>query len=1052
MRVESVKYAALSVLLLVVLTFSSTSFVHAQNQTFDRDTLTELVDESRYEEAIELARRLRVEAQAVHGEDSLEESLILDSLVEALYRSGHAMEDETVELVRRAIALKESNLGEYDTGVVPSLTQAGNLYIYRNENPEARGHYERGLSILETTGEQASPVYGLLLNNIGVTFRRAGEYDQALAVYRRGLQLREQMLGPDHPDVAESLNNIANLYVQLGDYAGSTESHRRALAIRENHYGAEHEWVAESLNNLASSLGYAGIFDEALAVQERCVAIFAAGLGTDHESYWAARFNLAVLYNDMGDYRGAWPIFTQVLEAQQQRFGEDNPTTIEALDVVAECHVHLGEYELGEALFRKSLGISEREFGVDNIESVYTIQGLGECLAESGRSAEAAEYFSRALAIWEAEHEPDSPELCDLLHLLAESRLRDGDFVEAARLTQRSARIVAEKISPGHPLLAKALRLSAEAALGEGDSDRALNMALRAEAISRAHSRATMRVLSESLALDYGASRVTGLDLALDIAASGVSGKAASSVFDAVIKSRGLVFDEMAARTSSLSDSDDAGVRDLVQRTRLARERLAHLGLRGPGWEEISAYRAMILKAQEEKDAADRALALASERFRDQENLSALGLADVRAALASTDRLVAFARRSADGGSSDSKEQYLALILSPHEQHPRIVCLGDANEVDSRVGAWREQAAWGAGRSDRVAASRGFLKRSRQAVAQLEDYGEAARALRHSIWDPLISHLGSAQRVFVVPDGSLHLVNFYSLLDDEGRYLVETGPAIHLLPTERSLCRPLGSGSSAGGLLAVGNPSYDLDAMSRATAADPATDADCASLSNLRFSDLAGAEAEAGEILELWQQLKLETPTLLAASQATVGQFKQSLGGQRVLHLATHGFFLPSICPEDEEGALLRENPLLRSGLAFAGANDGLLAEDHGEDGLLTAEEVAALDLNGVQWAVLSACDTGLGDLRGGGEGVFGLARAFQIAGAASVIMSLWQVDDESTRAWMQSLYQARFGEGATTGDAVRMAAMSSLRRLRQEGVSDHPYYWAGFVALGDWR
>jgi CHAT domain-containing protein len=125
--------------------------------------------------------------------------------------------------------------------------------------------------------------------------------------------------------------------------------------------------------------------------------------------------------------------------------------------------------------------------------------------------------------------------------------------------------------------------------------------------------------------------------------------------------------------------------------------------------------------------------------------------------------------------------------------------------------------------------------------------------------------------------------------------------------------------------------------------------------------------------------------------------------------------------------------------------------EIRGDDGILTAEEIAALDLRGVSWAVLSACDTGVGTIRAG-EGVLGLRRAFEVAGVRSVIMSLWPVDDEAARLWMASLYAARLDRGASTAEAVRIASREALARQRAANAPDLPTDWAAFVAAGDWR
>jgi CHAT domain-containing protein len=146
------------------------------------------------------------------------------------------------------------------------------------------------------------------------------------------------------------------------------------------------------------------------------------------------------------------------------------------------------------------------------------------------------------------------------------------------------------------------------------------------------------------------------------------------------------------------------------------------------------------------------------------------------------------------------------------------------------------------------------------------------------------------------------------------------------------------------------------------------------------------------------------------------------------------------------------QDPLLLTGLALAGANRraGSGREPDAEDGLLTAEEIASLDLSGARWAVLSACRTGVGAIRNG-EGVLGLRRAFEIAGAGTLIMSLWQVEDEATSAWMKALYQAR-AANLSTAEAVRKASLDLLAAQRRAGRTTHPFYWGAFIAAGDWR
>ena len=224
-------------------------------------------------------------------------------------------------------------------------------------------------------------------------------------------------------------------------------------------------------------------------------------------------------------------------------------------------------------------------------------------------------------------------------------------------------------------------------------------------------------------------------------------------------------------------------------------------------------------------------------------------------------------------------------------------------------------------------------------------------------------------------------------------------------------------------------------------------------------------------------------PTIvLTGAAASEERFKRDAPGKRILHLATHGFFFQDHCVSAEAmsrgiGALAEEpapsayggrppaagagvrpfaptvvgeNPLLLSGLVLAGANSSAGAPADGEDGILTAEEIAALDLRGVEMVALSACDTGLGGVRQG-EGVFGLRRALEIGGARTVLMSLWPVPDEAARDWMTRFYGARLSNRSVLA-ASREACRSTLEALRKEGRQPHPYLWAGFVAAGDWR
>lgn len=194
---------------------------------------------------------------------------------------------------------------------------------------------------------------------------------------------------------------------------------------------------------------------------------------------------------------------------------------------------------------------------------------------------------------------------------------------------------------------------------------------------------------------------------------------------------------------------------------------------------------------------------------------------------------------------------------------------------------------------------------------------------------------------------------------------------------------------------------------------------------------------------------------LLLGSAATEGAFRGTAPAAGWLHLATHGFFDDPSCAPEPSVAGLRgssaDNPLLAAGLALAGANRRKAAENGVDDGILTAAEVAQLDLHQARWVVLSACGSGLGRVQQG-EGVLGLQRAFVVAGADTVVMSLWPVDDRSTRFFMAALYSARLERGLSAAESLRAAQLELRERLRAESGAAPPALWAAFVAVGDWR
>jgi CHAT domain-containing protein len=367
---------------------------------------------------------------------------------------------------------------------------------------------------------------------------------------------------------------------------------------------------------------------------------------------------------------------------------------------------------------------------------------------------------------------------------------------------------------------------------------------------------------------------------------------------------------------------------------------------------------------------------------------------------------------------------YVAFVLHPDSNQIRVFNLGEARSLDELVRRVRAAAD-----AEAHSGGLGSMRNERR-------YRDVALAVRQRIWDPLKKEIGDARLVLVVADGSLNLIPFAGMPDGSG-YLVDHGPVIHTLSSERDLV-PSDQEQRKTGLLAIGSPSFAMAESKLPSSPLRGGTPSCEEFSKIEFQPLPGTALEVTDIESTWRRWNASEPSqLVTGDDATLKAFLEDSAHSRVLHVATHAFLLDKSCGSG--------NPLLHSGLVFAGGGHGATAS------ILTAQQIASLDLGGVDWAVLSACNTGNGELRNGG-GVVGLQRAFRVAGARSVIMTLWPVDDDVARRFMHELYAERLGRHATTADAVWNASRTLLNDRRASGQSTHPWYWAGFVGSGGWE
>jgi CHAT domain-containing protein/tetratricopeptide (TPR) repeat protein len=1024
--------------------------------------------------AIPLFERALAIRRAALGGDNPRVAETLDKLAFVLIQLER-FKDAT-PLLDESLRLREQRSRQDPIGLSRTLELRGLLYRYSGPYADAVPPLDRAMAIRTRLTPQ-HPETASLLQVRGDVLFLLGDASGAQKLWSTALEIAERRLGPNHPSIAEFLRRLGFAEFSAGRLADARRLRERAVRVGEAALAPCDPAVTRLLNGLAESLRYDGDYFGARRLYSRALTTIERCLGRTHSDYATYVFNDASLAREIGDLAEADTLYDRALQIWIKGLGPDHAYVARGLDALAEVAAMRGQLQRSRQLYERALSIHRRQLGPNHPQVAWMLTNLARTVADEGNTAQAIAYVDQAIAIFQTSGSSDEPDhFARVLELRGTLQMRAGNMSQA-RISLTQALAERERIfGRAHPLAAETRATLAAVELMRGQRDAALTSALEAEQIGRDHLRFTVRYLPERQAMAYAAKRPHGLDLALSVTAATVPNDA-SRVFDSVIRSRGVVLDELAARriASYSSTGQTAGV---TATATAARQRFANLVMRSL-LEPVP--RALLDEARKQKEDAERRLAERTVEGRMELATASTGIDDIKRALPRDTVLVSFVRydRTVPSGAganatATTVPSYGAFVVKSGAARVSFAPLGPAASVETLVSEWRT-AASGENTS-------GMITRDRAEAL----YAAAAGKLRSAVWDPLEADIGDVRQIFVVPDGTLNLVNFAALTDRQGRYFVERDAVIHYLSTERDVVVGSAVSKNEGSLLAVGNPAFDeggppsrSQPVSTRSACDPA--------GPTRFGNLPGSLSEVTEISQIWPRSATGLVTILTGTTASETAVKKSLTGRRVLHFATHGFFISEECPPGESPSATsapgastfpqratvdtsasrggvarssvaarfaeegRENPLLLSGLALAGANRRGAARLDEDDGILTAEEVAGVNLNGVEWAVLSACDTGLGEIRAG-EGVFGLRRAFQVAGARTVIMSLWSVDDQATRAWMRALYDARFRRGLSTADAVHAASVAVLSDRRAKKQSTLPVYWAAFVAAGDWR
>jgi tetratricopeptide (TPR) repeat protein len=888
------------------------------------------------------------------------------------------------------------------------------------------------------------------INTQGWILYKAGRWEEATPIVERGLSIARSAYGERHIEYLRAIHLLGALSEDAGAFERADSLYHQELAIERVLFGDESVQVANTLNSMGILCRKTARYDEGRPLFERAVALREKKLGPDHPDVGWALNNEANLLIDIGEWSDARDRYTRALAIWEKCYGPAHPTVGSGYSNLGNALFLLGDTLGAERSYRHALEILEKTEGPDHPDVSLPLLGLGEIAAGRGDSAAARGSIERAVGIRVRSYGEGSVPAAIARMTLGDAELRSGEFSASARDYAASRDVYLKLGLTEHERVAEAGAGIAAAEHGAGRDSAAFEAAIATEALVHERVQRTARVLDERLALGYADTRDHASNIAIAIASTLPPNRARiETAWDALVRARAQILDELGNRHHAVETGGDPRSKALADSLALLRERLARCLIVGPEPDHLRPWQERFAALSTETERVESALAERSSSFRRDRAEESAGLERARAALSPGDALIAYATFTENPWSREARTTYVAFVA--RDSVLACVCLGSATAVERDAEAFRSACAARPGPIGGVSA---------EAACRA-----AGTALRRIVWDPIVPLLGHAPRVFLVPDGDLSLVDFAAFPIGADSYLIEGPMRLIRLSAERDLAAVYESTHNRG-LLAFGNPDFGAiegprsSFLARGSSAD-STGADvsrggrlppCADFRDRIFDPLPGTQAEVHAIADLWKSShasQTEPVTVRLDRDADEGSLKTLARGERAIHVATHAFMLDKDCGRDMRP--ISDNPLLLSGLALAGANERDRDTGRPEDGILTAEEAASLDFEGVEWVVLSACETGVGAVHGG-EGVLGLQRAFRIAGARNLILSLWRLDDVVSERWMRMFYSARLEHGAGSAEAVGLADLGMLRECRARGIDTHPGRWAGFISVGDWR
>ncbi len=944
--------------------------------------------------------------------------------------------DSAVHYFKQSVEIIRRYRGKQSEEYVAAISGMAALYHDMGYFVEADIFYQEALKAQESLVGNQNNTYANILNNYALTCQEQGNFKQANQLLQRSLNIKKALLGTDHPEYVLALTNVGIAHLEAARYEQARPLLEQVLATNVEQWGAQHPSVITSYVNLSRLASAQGAYPEAETMLQKAIKVAETYYGRDHPQFAKTQIEIANLYLVLGNYNAAKPLLIKSKEIIETRYGRYHPEHATVTQNLATLYEGISQTDTAEQLYREALAIDLQTLGKQHPSYAITLNNLASLYQNRGDYAQAEPLLEESLAISEAMFGPEHPAYTTTLlnlGLLYQSTDRDE---QALRYLHRVVDTRKKTLGPQHPDYAYGLYSLAVLHHKMDQSDQAEPVFQEAIRLYEYQIREYFPALSEKeksafyrriepvihAFRDYVVVRATDTQTDDTTRASLLA-----ELYDLQLLSKAILLNASSKIRKAIYTSDDEALIEQYQQWISSKETLARLyALPQNEWKK-QQDRATFL--EERTNELEKSLSLGSAAFASELESQRLSWRDVQQQLLPNEAAVEIIRIE----KSDSLLFYVALSVTATSEAPAMAVLPDGFAMENKNYYYYQNAV-------------GF---------RIPD--ELSYQL---YWQPIKAILPSGTNtVYVAPDGVYNKISLNSLLNpSSGQYLIEESN-LRLLSSTRDLVKKFETTESQTAYL-IGYPNYRLSLRDSTKAPYNDTRSDTTLVASLDttplslfpavLSALPGTEREIDYLADLLKQYRWTATTYLKddAKEEVVKQMESP----RLLHVATHGYFMSDLLTDANQASYgvhlqnIAANPLLRSGLLFAGAERSIHEQRsptnwQREDGILTAYEALNLNLNGTELVVLSACETGLGEIKNG-EGVYGLQRAFLIAGAHSVAMSLWNVNDRATAKLMQLFYQKWLG-GQDKFSALRSAQLAMLEE------QSSPYYWGAFVMIG---